>query len=87
MIPILLFFIKCILLILPLSFFNFIHPYGFKKIRHKRRKIHFFSKENQTYSGIHKDEIHLHEGKDHLQQGVDANQNVMTWRIEGYFEE
>lgn len=33
------------------------------------------------YPGIHEDEIHLAEGEDHLQDGIDAPQNLVARRV------
>lgn len=40
-----------------------------------------------SHPWVHEDEIHLHEGEDHLQQRVDAFQDLMAWRSQGDFEE
>lgn len=40
-----------------------------------------------TYASVHENEIHLHEGENHLQQWIDAAQNLMAWRSEWNLEE
>lgn len=40
-----------------------------------------------TYSCIHENEVHLHKGKDHLEQWIYSAQNLMAWRIKRYFKE
>ena len=40
-----------------------------------------------TYSGVHEDEVHLHEREHHLQDGIYDLQQVVTRRRERYFED
>lgn len=40
-----------------------------------------------THSRVHEDEVHLHEGENHLQKWIDAAQNLVTWRANWDFKE
>lgn len=40
-----------------------------------------------TYPCIHEDEVHLHEGEDHLEQRIDAAQDLVAGRRERNLEE
>ena len=40
-----------------------------------------------THPGVHEDEVHLHEREHHLEDGVDAPEDHVARRGEGYFEE
>lgn len=41
----------------------------------------------EAYSGVHEDEVHLHEREDHLQHRVHAPEDHVARRRERYFEE
>lgn len=47
------------------------------------RKNRFFS----TYPRVHEDEVHLHEGEDHLQNWIHALENLVTRRCGWHLEE
>lgn len=40
-----------------------------------------------TYPGVHEYKVHLHKGEDHLQEGIDSDQDVVARRVEGDLEE
>ncbi len=40
-----------------------------------------------TYPGVHEDEVHLAEGEDHLENGIDTPEHLVTRGIPGDLEE
>ena len=40
----------------------------------------YLTNSNFTYPGIHEHEIHLAESEHHLENWIDAPQNLITWR-------
>jgi hypothetical protein len=39
----------------------------------------FWCTDHGTYPWVHEDEVHLHECEDHLQNRIDAPQDLVTW--------
>ena len=52
-----------------------------------RLKVHQKTLRNVTYPCVHEDEVHLAEGEDHLQDGVDAPKHLVAGGVPRDLEE
>ena len=50
-------------------------------------KVHQKTLRNVTYPSVHEDEVHLAEGEDHLQDGVDAPEHLVAGGVPRDLEE
>ena len=50
-------------------------------------KVHQKTLRNVTYPCVHEDEVHLAEGEDHLQDGVDAPEHLVAGGVPRDLEE
>lgn len=51
------------------------------------KKLSVHEKRGKTYSRVHENEVHLHEGENHLQKWIDTSQNLMARRSNWSLEE